>query len=168
MPCSFELLQQYFLANKQYFSLTANQHKPNLSETNMAVRPKHYPREAISDRVFFSLAVNPPCSAPACLLCSGSHFHVSLKPHWSAVLNLWFFFGLTIVLPVPGLYVWFGLLFRTGPTRWAHSANEMKMDLLTAQLRNANGWLIRRGSRYQTKLKGKDPKAEPMHFYCAV
>jgi hypothetical protein len=29
-----ELLQQYFSANKQYFRLTANQHKPNFSEAN--------------------------------------------------------------------------------------------------------------------------------------
>jgi hypothetical protein len=35
-PCLLELLQQYFLANEKYFSLTTNQHKPNFSETNGA------------------------------------------------------------------------------------------------------------------------------------
>ena len=30
----FELLQQYFSANEQYFSLTTNQYKPNFSKTN--------------------------------------------------------------------------------------------------------------------------------------
>ena len=33
MLCSLKLLQQYFSANEQCFSLAINQHKPNLSET---------------------------------------------------------------------------------------------------------------------------------------
>jgi hypothetical protein len=32
LPCSLELLQQYFSTNKQYFSLTINQYKPNFSD----------------------------------------------------------------------------------------------------------------------------------------
>ena len=32
-PCTLELLQQYFLANEQCFSLTINQHKPNFNKT---------------------------------------------------------------------------------------------------------------------------------------
>jgi hypothetical protein len=35
-PCSSALLQRYFSAKEQYFSLIRNQHRSNFSETNMA------------------------------------------------------------------------------------------------------------------------------------
>jgi len=139
VPCSFELLQQYFLANKQYFSLTANQHKPNLSETNMAVRPKHYPREAISDRVFYSLAVNPSMFCVRVPFVLRFSFPRLPETPLKCCLKFVVLFRLNHCTPSPRpiFMVWAFVSNRTHAM--AHSANEMKMDLLTAQLCNANG-----------------------------
>jgi hypothetical protein len=64
LPCSLELLQLYFSVNKQYFSLTTNQHKPNFSETN-----------GVSSPLVVFLVSAPPSTVPsaigfACVACT--------------------------------------------------------------------------------------------------